>query len=236
MTTRLHRYGLLLAASLLAMSLVAAFAIANEGSRKRDPVAPNHGKVSKVDWRLVSQFAVFRRATQSAAHKRRHLPSIGRRRGFGLNIKLARVARTVRTKAAPPKPTARASSLGATTEYPLMIVPGAGWVCLTSIPTANLCGPIASATEGALVGWGQCGTIPDGKVAFYGLLPDGVSSLQMQLSDGQRRSIQLINNVFYTELAATELPQSLSWERNGRSYSRDFHFPPDVSNVVCARD
>ena len=79
-------------------------------------------------------------------------------------------------------------------------------------------------------------SVPDGKIAIYGLMPDGVSSTRMQLASGEQRPVQLVNNVFYVELGASDLPQATTWEKAGRDQSREFHFPPDVGGVVCDRE
>lgn len=193
----------------------------NDG-RAVAPAPPNHAQASKVDDRLASHLAVLDRSeglspTDAAALQavEHHAASAH----FGLNDGLARrVGSGVRGR-------------------PIFVVPGDGYACLRGIDVGNTCVAADFFNRGRPdVNMSQCGSIPQGEVALYGLVPNGVADLVLHRSSGPDESVTIANNAYFLETSLTSggLPTSLSWNSpTGEPGTLDLQLPDDATTAVC---
>jgi hypothetical protein len=81
-----------------------------------------------------------------------------------------------------------------------------------------------------------CGSIPDGVVAVYGLVPDAAQDVRLSLANGTTLAGDVQGNYLYAEVPVTspdELPTSVSWPTADGDES--YRVPASVPQT-CARD
>jgi hypothetical protein len=77
----------------------------------------------------------------------------------------------------------------------MIVTPGANGICLSG-PTGTLCGPTEKAIRGGVYGLAQCGPVPSGSIAIYGLVPDGAApQIDLRSAGTMRAPVQ--SNVMF---------------------------------------
>ncbi|MCW2983797.1 MAG: hypothetical protein JWR63_1367, partial [Conexibacter sp.] len=87
----------------------------------------------------------------------------------------------------------------------LYVVPARGWVCLTSTAAAGSCTPTDRIAEGFAVSLQQ---IPSG-YRLSGLVPDGVSRVEVRGAGPETASAEVADNVWRTDVTFT--PARVAW-------------------------
>jgi hypothetical protein len=203
----------------VAVLLVGAAVALSAGSPAGSPQGSiDNPRAQSVGAGLTDHFAVLRR-TQSAGDA---LPATAVAHGrsvFGANPALARRAR----------PAADGSDI--------FVAPGTQGICLAGRATGTLCAPSGQALAGEAFGWSVCGTTPPGKVALYGLVPDGASNLAVTLRDGSAVSQEAQGNVLYAlfdTAAASGLPNAVVWDTADGSHKAAVLVADDVVSAQCS--
>ena len=190
-------------------------------------------KANGVPADLAARFAVLRR--QRAARDElpaetrstRPIPVIERNgvlvealglaqveRRFGLNMALARRMRITSPR------------------VPAYVVPGNGTLCVAGGDVGVSCIPadrIGRAFDSAV-----CGTVPTGKVAVYGLVPDGARDVALELRDGTRLPQTIEGNLLYSTTdnpSAATVPVAVTWVEADRTVS--VRVPEQEPGVLC---
>lgn len=113
------------------------------------------------------------------------------------------------------------------------LVPGTGAVCLYDQAAGGGCVSDADANAGRLLGADLCApNLRSGDVRVYGLVPDGVTSVHVNLADGTHADAPVIDNVFAETmpLSPALLPKTVTWQdpMNGQ-HTQDVPLPPDAT-------
>jgi hypothetical protein len=203
---------LILAALSVGLAAVVAVALADsakKSSREPGPGLPTARQISgPVDPRLIGHFAVLRKPA-SASAKKAHV--WGPRRPFGVNPRFARYAGNAGARIG--GTLALATS---TADNSVVVIPGSTGICVTSGVTGTLCAPTDKAIHDGIFGLAQCGPLPTGTYAVYGLVPDGAAPT-IHLSSGATVPISFSNNVVLKlfSVADPARPASISLAGNG---------------------
>jgi hypothetical protein len=122
--------------------------------------------------------------------------------------------------------------------------PVSGGICLSSADyTVTRCRPQellpTDAGSDAMndVGGTSCSPyLPNDKMVFAGLVPDGVADVAMRRADGERTEVEIKDNLFLAVLDRAETPVvELTWtdDSTGIEHSRSSPLPPDAVNDRC---
>jgi len=78
--------------------------------------------------------------------------------------------------------------------------------------------------------------LPPDQLEVFGVAPDGVDTLEVQLADGTERSIRVVGNVFVYRAPRTDpLPLTVSWSNAAGVLERvDANVPGDAHKERCA--
>jgi hypothetical protein len=224
------------AAGLLAAGGVAIATATSSEPAVRAPIpgaAALPAKAGAVAPEVAKRFAVLRRArtaTDTLAPETRSttpIPVIERNgvlvealglsqveRRFGLNLALARRARNTSAR------------------VPAYVVPGSGTVCVAGGDVGVSCVPddrVGQAFDSAV-----CGTVPEGKVAVYGMVPDGAADVALELRDGTRVAQDVKGNLLYATTdnpSAGTVPVAVMWSQDGRQVS--VRVPEQEPGAIC---
>jgi hypothetical protein len=200
----------------VALGALGAAAVAHtvmDSSRPSGPGLPTKPQLSgPVDHRLLEHFAVLRTGAAAKADRRTRA-----RRPYGIDPGYARSAGRV---------SSRAAHAAAIANGPAMIVtPGTDGVCLSG-PTGTLCGPTDKAIRGGVYGLAQCGPVPSGSLAIYGLVPDGAAPRIVLRGGGTMRASVQSNVMFAMFSSNADLPTAIT-TTNGTT-------PMVISNEMLA--
>lgn len=104
---------------------------------------------------------------------------------------------------------------------PMLVVPGANSICLVHrFDMSGTCVSLADAMAGKSVTWAAClpGLEP-GQVRVTGLVPDGVSTVTLQLSDGTQQTASPADNFYdFVTPGSNALPVSVAFSSDGQSH------------------
>jgi hypothetical protein len=149
---------------------------------------------------LTRHFRVLRRPAAAAAR----VPGsrVATSRPYGIDPARGRLARTV--------------AVGSR-DAAFVITPGSAGICVSSTLMGDLCVPADKATVQGGIGFAQCGNVPAGMFAIYGLLPDDAvapgAGLRLVLRSGAVMQPSVKNNVLFALLGTdtADVPKTIEW-------------------------
>ncbi|HWI72534.1 MAG TPA: hypothetical protein VNT55_11295, partial [Baekduia sp.] len=104
----------------------------------------------------------------------------------------------------------------------LYVVPGRGWVCLTSTAGAGMCTPTDQIAAGYAVGLQQ---IPSG-YRLSGLVPDGVTRVEVRGAGGATAATEVSGNAWRADVAFA--PARVAWTGGAGEVSVPVFPPPQA--------
>lgn len=170
-----------------------------------------------VPEQVVERFAVFRRAKRPADE----LPSrAGHDGGYGANPGLSRLATTT--------PSGEKVFLVAANDGICLATPSGGM---------QLCGPLKE-DPGATVaaaGFTACGPgVPAGRYRVFGVMSDGVASVDLVRPGGGKSTIPVEGNVWVAELSSREpAPTRVRWNGPDGAHDEQSPVPADAIGGTC---
>jgi hypothetical protein len=116
-------------------------------------------------------------------------------------------------------------------------VPGRRAVCLFDTRAASSpCWPPDTVAKGMAVSTSFCPpSLPAGTMETVGLVPDGVSKVQVVMEDGRRRTAAVAQNFYLLDFRfGRSLPSRLTWRRAGEVHEQTAGVSPRIAKVACA--
>lgn len=198
----------------IAASVAAVFATIGANAAIDDSDTSQKPPTEAVAPELEANFALFRSeqsATTEKVAKATQTDVLATERG--VNQGLARKALTTPDgDAVLASPTAEGACLG------------------TSKFGVITCADVQELVDGKTVGAIVCSPhLPKDKVAAFGLVPDGVTNVIGDMSDGTQRNYSVVNNAFAILVDKSEpVPHWFSYERNGTEHRTRSSIPEDT--------
>jgi hypothetical protein len=222
--TNRRRLALLLAASLCALAAVGLAMATAQSDRGGEPIAarpPALGAPGGVPAGLADRLAGLRQAPVADTKAVAALDHSQATAHFGLDDRQAREG---------------APALAGRSTY---LIPGNGYVCLSGQDVGNDCQAQSDlGSDRPDINYATCGTIPQGQMAFYGIVPDGVTDLRLHTGDDAGQAIPVINSSYFYVLpvsAGSAVPTSLTWTTSkGETGTQTLDLPPDLTTSACA--
>lgn len=194
------------------------FAIAQSrdpGTNAADPTGRPQARA--VPEQIVERFAVFRRAKRPTDE----LPArAGHGGGYGANPGLSRLATTT--------PSGEKVFLVAANDGICLATPGGGM---------QLCGSLQE-DPGATVaaaGFTACAPgVPDGRYRVFGVMSDGVASVDLVRPGGRKVTVPVKGNVWVAELSSREsAPTRVRWSGPDGAHDEQSPVPADAIGGTC---
>jgi len=201
--------------SLLASFIVSAGCGADSGSSHRDDRIAGTVPSRALD----QEFALFRRPRTAVDVVPKSIlpPSVARQ--IGLDLRTSRLARRYDGN-------------------PVYVVRSDRLICTYSRSNeVGNCWPTRTVAQGLASATSICGlgTKP-GKIATYGLVPDGVTSVTVRRRDGSDTTVGVRDNMYVAPGSVhPPLPLHIILHQGGRRIVRPTGIPPDVARRGCTR-
>lgn len=115
-----------------------------------------------------------------------------------------------------------------------LVIPSGAGLCVVT-ESRYACTTTEKAVAGALIGTDVCLREATGRMRVFGLVPDGIKSVRLDLADGTVQELPVIANVYGLVLPREPLPLRLRWTSaaESRGEALQVPVPPGVEALSC---